>query len=313
MDAFDRKTNEVGITITAPSDNEMEGFTSTSEDENLSDNEGERVEHSTAPEQNTNDPSGLDGSKSPQNSTDGGGNELCERFDSGVSLSEEKSSIEPEETGEKSGQNYEIVGDRVLVEKDGKFELVDANEIKAEYFEMLGIKPEGSVEGSESSQNSDVKEKSQSPEPVVRQRPKTTPAFGSRGKDGKNTTPVARKRVQSSWGYRNSEYANMKSPYGLSEKQLEIKRKREEAVARRKKEEADRQREEENRKREDAERAFQVSCDWVVYGQSGLEAFDAPYFIILLCLMPDDFTHQGESAATQWVNQTICQCIRLTL
>ena len=40
---------------------------------------------------------------------------------------------------------------------------------------------------------------------------------------------------------------------------------------------------------------------------------DAPYFIILLCLMPDDFTHQGESAATQWVNQTICQCILLTL
>ncbi len=28
---------------------------------------------------------------------------------------------------------------------------------------------------------------------------------------------------------------------------------------------------------------------------------NAPYFIILLCLMPDDFTHQGESAATQWV------------
>jgi hypothetical protein len=25
---------------------------------------------------------------------------------------------------------------------------------------------------------------------------------------------------------------------------------------------------------------------------------NAPYFIILLCLMPDDFTHQGESAAT---------------
>ena len=33
-----------------------------------------------------------------------------------------------------------------------------------------------------------------------------------------------------------------------------------------------------------------------------------PYIIILLCLMPDDFTHQGESAVTQWVNQTICQC-----
>jgi hypothetical protein len=30
---------------------------------------------------------------------------------------------------------------------------------------------------------------------------------------------------------------------------------------------------------------------------------DAPYFIILLCLAPHDFTRQGESAAcTQWVN-----------
>ena len=28
---------------------------------------------------------------------------------------------------------------------------------------------------------------------------------------------------------------------------------------------------------------------------------DAPYFIILLCLTPDDFTHQGKSAATQLV------------
>jgi hypothetical protein len=33
---------------------------------------------------------------------------------------------------------------------------------------------------------------------------------------------------------------------------------------------------------------------------------NASYFIISLCLMPDDFTHQGKSAATQWVNQTIC-------
>ena len=28
---------------------------------------------------------------------------------------------------------------------------------------------------------------------------------------------------------------------------------------------------------------------------------DAPYFIILLCLTPHDFTHQGESVATQLV------------
>ena len=32
---------------------------------------------------------------------------------------------------------------------------------------------------------------------------------------------------------------------------------------------------------------------------------DAPYFIILLGLMPDDFTYQGKSADTQWVNQTM--------
>jgi hypothetical protein len=30
---------------------------------------------------------------------------------------------------------------------------------------------------------------------------------------------------------------------------------------------------------------------------------NAPYFIILFCLTPDDFTRQGESAATQWVNE----------
>jgi hypothetical protein len=28
----------------------------------------------------------------------------------------------------------------------------------------------------------------------------------------------------------------------------------------------------------------------------------APYFIIVLCLTPDNFTRQGESATTQWVN-----------
>ena len=32
----------------------------------------------------------------------------------------------------------------------------------------------------------------------------------------------------------------------------------------------------------------------------------APYFIILLCLTPDDFNLQRESTGTQWVNQAIC-------
>jgi hypothetical protein len=33
---------------------------------------------------------------------------------------------------------------------------------------------------------------------------------------------------------------------------------------------------------------------------------NVPYFIILLCLMPDDFIRHGESAATQWVNPLGC-------
>ena len=31
---------------------------------------------------------------------------------------------------------------------------------------------------------------------------------------------------------------------------------------------------------------------------------NVPYFIILLCLMPDNFTRQRESVATQWVKQS---------
>ena len=33
---------------------------------------------------------------------------------------------------------------------------------------------------------------------------------------------------------------------------------------------------------------------------------DAPYFSILLCLTSDDFTHQVDSAATQWVKLSTC-------
>jgi hypothetical protein len=33
---------------------------------------------------------------------------------------------------------------------------------------------------------------------------------------------------------------------------------------------------------------------------------DVPYFSILLCLTPDDFTCQVESAVTQWVQVTMC-------
>lgn len=265
MDSLDEKTNEVDITITAPSDNELNGESSGEEDEQNSDYENETLEHSTASVDKESDTSLLEDNKRPQNASDSGEDELCERFDSGVSLNEEKPASERQESDEKGSQNYEIVGDRVLVERDGKFELVDANEIKAEYFEMLGIKPEATPQDNEGHQkgNGLVEEITQSSEESVmpKQRPKTTPAFGTRRKEGKIASQHQKQRVQSSWGerYRSSEYANIKSPYGLSEKQLEIKKKREEAIARRKKEEEERRKEEEKQRREDAERAFQVS------------------------------------------------------
>ena len=33
---------------------------------------------------------------------------------------------------------------------------------------------------------------------------------------------------------------------------------------------------------------------------------EAPYLIILGCLTPKHFAHQGESAATQWVKYLLC-------
>jgi hypothetical protein len=50
---------------------------------------------------------------------------------------------------------------------------------------------------------------------------------------------------------------------------------------------------------------FDLIRDNIIYININPLSGNAPrctYFIILLCLMPDDFTHQGESAATQWVN-----------
>jgi hypothetical protein len=46
------------------------------------------------------------------------------------------------------------------------------------------------------------------------------------------------------------------------------------------------------------------SIRWIEIGYSP----DAPYFIILLCLTPDNFTRQGESAATQWVTNPVFRC-----
>lgn len=163
----------------------------------------------------------------------------------------------------------EMIGDRVLIERDGKFELVDVSEIKAEYYDMLGITPENNDKdndnegtNSETSENNAKEIEEEKPEP--RPRPKTTSLHELQRRNAekkKTARGIDRTRSQSAKAVRqrNDEFAHIKSEYAMTEQQLEIRRKCREAKLRRQKEEQEREREEEQRKREDADRAFQVS------------------------------------------------------
>lgn len=166
------------------------------------------------------------------------------------------------DTTDEKPANLEMIGDRVLIERDGKFELVDVSEIKAEYFEMLGITAPEKPEDKETvitngGVASDKKTATLNEEKPAKQRPKTT-VKETRRKNTKNS-PERRTTSAKYSRQRSDEYSNIKSMYGMSEEQLEIKRRREEAISKRKKEEKERENEEMRRKREDAERAFQVN------------------------------------------------------
>lgn len=161
----------------------------------------------------------------------------------------------------------EMIGDRVLIERDGKFELVDVSEIKAEYYDMLGIAPENNGgknesegQGSKTTENNHKEIEEEKPE--SRPRPKTTSVHELHRRNEKKriTRGVDRTRSQSAKAVRqrSDEYAHIKSEYAMTEQQLEIRRKCKEAKLRRQKEEQEREREEQERKREDADRAFQV-------------------------------------------------------
>ena len=158
---------------------------------------------------------------------------------------------------EKPKVPYEVVGDRILIERDGKFELIDASEVKAEYFQMMGVTPEATPEEKPDADQKitdngdknelDVAEK-KSP------RPKTSPIRTSPKRTAQNyraTSAHVRPK-------QNDEYAHIKSRYAMTEHQLEMKRRREELVAKRKREEEEREMEEMERKRSEAESAFQV-------------------------------------------------------
>lgn len=181
-------------------------------------------------------------------------------------VNEEETKSKEEELDEKPA-NLEMIGDRVLIERDGKFELVDVSEIKAEYFEMLGLSPgekknetkgetNGVANGEEKRKNA-----SKTPEekPPVKTRPKTTNIGDYRRRNNhRSSRSPERRSTSAKLSSRNDDYSHIKSVYGMTEEQLKIKRRREEAIAKRKKEEKQREEEEMRRKREDAETAFQV-------------------------------------------------------
>ncbi|KAK3711628.1 hypothetical protein QZH41_014058 [Actinostola sp. cb2023] len=175
--------------------------------------------------------------------------DLSTALENDLSLNEFKEDAKGEE---EQPANLEMIGDRVLIERDGKFELVDVSEIKAEYFEMLGISPAEKKEGVEHAP--EEKSPTQNEE---KPRPRTT--FNeTRRRNTRNSSPERRTTSARFSRSRSDEYSNIKSTYGMSEDQLKIKRRREEAIAKRKKEEKEREDEEMRRKREDAERAFQA-------------------------------------------------------
>lgn len=159
----------------------------------------------------------------------------------------------------------EMIGDRVLIERDGKFELVDVSEIKAEYFDMLGISDTNNHTASEGTA-SDLTENNvkniEEEKPEKKPRPKTTSVddFHRRTETKRTARDLNRNRSQSAKAdrKRNDEYSYIKSAYAMTEQQLEIRKKCKKAKLRRQKEEQEREREEEQRKREDAERAFQA-------------------------------------------------------
>jgi len=240
-----------GISISAASDEENE-----SSEENNQEFEKENKIHSND-QLNNNLPDNNNYNGEHDEVDDGNGSK-----DDTSELSAKMKDIGIDDNEESSFKAADIVGDRVLVERDGKFELVDIAEVKAEYFEMKGI-DEKLLNHQENDQQSVSSEginkkksenRKKSAKNEISVRPKTSPTRGNLSKPEKNN------RVSSASITRrnNDEYSYIKSKYGMTEHQLEMKKKREEAIAKRKKEEEQRLKEEMQRKRDDAERAFQA-------------------------------------------------------
>ena len=148
--------------------------------------------------------------------------------------------------------------EKILVERNGKFELISATDLSPEEREMYGVEePTSSREESQATR---------SPHPPPGPRPATANGAPSRGRSQQQGAGTSQRRAQSAMsadsGPRGSEFdANnfeYTSPYALSEedkKQLAREKRLQEQQAKQRKKESMR---EEERKREDSDTAFQV-------------------------------------------------------
>ena len=118
--------------------------------------------------------------------------------------------------------------DSVLIEKDGKFELVSPNDLKADYYDLLGLQEE-----------------------KPRQKP-------SSAKVASKSIKAEVPNRQSHSSLSTSPYAHIQSSYAMSEQQKEMKKRRAALIRLRKEEEKERRREEEEQKKITAEKCFQV-------------------------------------------------------
>lgn len=116
--------------------------------------------------------------------------------------------------------------DSVLIERDGKFELVDPNELKMEYFNLLGL-----------------------PEEKPKKKPSSAP-------QSREKVEVPQRNSHSSLS--KSAYAHIQSSYAMSGQQKEMKKRRINLIKVRKDEEKEKQKEEEKQRRIAAEKSFKV-------------------------------------------------------
>ncbi|XP_019647759.1 PREDICTED: coiled-coil domain-containing protein 181-like isoform X2 [Branchiostoma belcheri] len=165
--------------------------------------------------------------------------------------------------GEENGD-----GERVLVEREGKFELVHVSELQGEEEKIQqSFAPVTTAENNDTTQDNDNTDEADNdssstqrsqetnellPRPPDKPRPAT--AAGVSRRPAKVSTP---QRAQSA-SYTREEYVKRSSPYGLSDTQKKLMKERQKAIAERKRLEEERMKEEEQRRREEAEGAFQA-------------------------------------------------------